>query len=304
MAEGLVGGMFSTATNLMQLGLNYKQNAQLMAQQKELNEQMRHDAHNAYTIATADRLRAGLSPIDGQPAQVAAMTAAQQSPYTDLSKMGEGIQSAIINSRRLRNETNLNNAQVANIDADTVSKVSDAQFKIATLQDRLDAMREETKQKKFKTFADRSEWYSRMDELEEQIRHISAQTTNLLHSTANEMSMNPRMQAESISRANVNNSQAAKNRIETHGAFVGVRQKLHDLLKSQRFNIRSSDKLPSLILRLVSEQDRIANRDGDLIKATVQAAQDYAKYNKMSDTQFMDYLLTELETVLTYAGTN
>ena len=226
--DGLLGGFLSAGTNLMQLGMNYKQNAQLMAQQKELNEQMRHDAHNAYTIATADRLRAGLSPIDGQPAQVANMTAAQQSPYSDLSKVGEGLSSALVNSRRLRNETALNNAQVANIDADTVSKVSDAQFKIATLQDRLDSMREETKQKKFKTFADRSEWYSRMDELEEQIRNISAQTTNLLHSTANEMSMNPRLQAESVSRTALNNAQTAKTKIDTHSSFVTVREKLHN----------------------------------------------------------------------------
>lgn len=302
-----IGSFFSALGSLGSSMINAwsqeSANAKNVALQKEINDWQKHFATNAYQIATRDKMKAGLSPLDSSPAQAPTLTAAHvEAPQ--FSDLGNAISQGMSNDLslwRLRNETSLNNAQVANINADTTSKVSDAQFKVASLQDRLDAMKEETKQKKFKTFADKSEWYSRMEELEEQIQNLSAQTTNILHSTANEMSMNPRMQAESISRTNLNNAQAVKTKVETHGAFVDVRQKLNDLVKSERWNIRSSDKLPNIVLSLIAGEDKFVHSDADLVKATVEAAQNYAKYNKMTDSQFIDYLLSELEVVFAYS---
>ena len=187
MAEGLVGGMFSTATNLMQLGLNYKQNAQLMAQQKELNEQMRHDAHNAYTIATADRLRAGLSPIDGQPAQVANMNAAQQSPYSDLSKVGEGIQNAI--SQEMQNDLNkstmsVNNSVASKNYAETLMAQEQMMDYINLRRERLDAKRAEYNNIKDKGSSEAQQIKNQLDIQEKELQKMIAQIDNMRSQTA------------------------------------------------------------------------------------------------------------------------
>lgn len=187
MAEGMVGGMFSTATNLMQMGLNYKQNAQLMAQQKELNEQMRHDAHNAYTIATADRLRAGLSPIDGQPAQVANMTTAQQSPYSDLSKLGEGIQSAI--SQEMQNDLNkstmsVNNSVASKNYAETLMQTEQMMDYINLRRERLEAKRAEYNNIKDKGSSEAQQIKNQLEIQEKELQKMTAQIDNMRSQTA------------------------------------------------------------------------------------------------------------------------
>lgn len=194
MAGALVGGMISSALNMAQMGLNYAQNQKQFNYQKELNEQMRNDAHNAFTIATADRLRAGLSPLDTNSAEVPSLSSTSQNPYSDLSSAGSAIQQGIqehinnsINATRLRNEQNLSNAQSAKLISETLQEQANLQEFYDLKDSRLSALRSEYKNISDKGSKEAQQMANQILIQEKELAKMKEQISNLSSQTQRNM---------------------------------------------------------------------------------------------------------------------
>lgn len=137
-----LGGLAASGLNAIS---NSSSNAQNIREQRRINEQMIDYSKNAYTYATADRLRAGLSPIDASPAETPALTAAQAKP-NDWSGIANGLSNAVAayqNEKQLGMQKTQVDAQSYKDYAEGISAITDAAAQQATIALELDKLRAE-----------------------------------------------------------------------------------------------------------------------------------------------------------------
>lgn len=180
---GIIGSGVATA------GINaistHVANRQNIKAQKEVNAQQLAYQKNAYSYAAADRLRAGLSPLDTQAASSPSLGAPTVSPV-DVGPLADSVVSAISSAQRqqeIDTSRGLANAQVANLSADTDSKLIDnltrAQDNYVKLLERYESL--EKTHNENTVFM--QNFQKEMDLAQATIKELQAKVTNLSSST-------------------------------------------------------------------------------------------------------------------------
>lgn len=189
MAFGLFNGLLTGLSGMAQSVINqhYQQqsNAENIALQKEINTQQLNFAKNAYTYATADRLRSGLSPVDTQAAATPTLT----SPNVSAPKSAIG--DAISNAVSVYNSQRLNESQISANNAVGMDKIADVAEKIAKLDEYL-ALREsrraalvaDYKNTQDKGSGEAEQLRKQIKIMDESIKKLRAETDNLHTQTA------------------------------------------------------------------------------------------------------------------------
>lgn len=180
---GIIGSGVATAgINAISTHLANRQNIKA---QKEVNAQQLAYQKNAYSYAAADRLRAGLSPLDTQAASSPSLGAPTVSP-ADVGPLADSVVSAISSAQRqqeIDTSRRLANAQAANLSADTDSKLIDnltrAQDNYVKLLERYESLQ--------KTHNENTvfmqNFQKEMDLAQATIKELQAKVTNLSSST-------------------------------------------------------------------------------------------------------------------------
>lgn len=240
---GLIGAGVNAAST-------YATNRENISNQNAVNAEQLRFASNAHSIATRDRLRAGLSPLDTQAAQSPALTAPVSQPTDAGSLISDSVNNAIVAHQRnkeIENQTTVANAQAASYNADAALKAVDLSERIAGMQDRLAQLKERTEQEKFKTSTQNELYNKQIEKLEEDIRVAMAtfsdlinQSTMRTHSTAANM-------VDTVNRGVATNAQAAKTVAETKKVVAETKQVLSDYLKNKKLDLRSNDSVNGII---------------------------------------------------------
>lgn len=213
MAGELLGSLPAAAASVWGTMLNVSAQKEMnkanIKNQNELNRRQLDFSKNAYTYATADRLRAGLSPLDANAATTPALNMAeQQAPdYSGIAGAGQAITGGINNAldraiqkKRLENETNFNNALVAKTTAEIENINAQTMEAVTTLQSKLNKYDAEITNLK-----DQHSTYAR--EKEAQIEQLQAQTKELLDLIKRNNALLP-------SQIGLNESSAGRNNAE------------------------------------------------------------------------------------------
>lgn len=134
---GIIGSGLATA------GINafstWKANQANVSEQRRANAQQLAFAKNAYSFATADRLRAGLSPLDTQQSASPSLSAAMQSPF-DVGALSSSVVNAVSSAQRQQEiDTNKtianaqnekNRAETSSILIDNLTRAQENQLKL------------------------------------------------------------------------------------------------------------------------------------------------------------------------------
>lgn len=240
---GLIGAGINAAST-------YATNRENISNQNAVNAEQLRFASNAYSIATRDRLRAGLSPLDTQAAQSPALTAPVSQPTDAGSLISDSVNNAVVAHQRnkeIENQTVVSNAQAASYNADAALKAVDLRERIAGMQDRLSQLKERTEQEKFKTSTQEELYNKQIEKLEEDIRVAMAtfsdlinQSTMRTHSTAANM-------VDTVNRGVATNAQASKTVTETKKIVAETKQTLWDYVKNKKMDLRSSDSVNGFV---------------------------------------------------------
>lgn len=180
---GIVGSGIATA------GINavstYLANRQNVKAQKQVNAQQLAYQKNAYSYAAADRMRAGLSPLDSQAASSPSLGAPTVSPV-DVGPLGDSVVSAVSSAQRQQEiDTNrqVASAQAANLSADTDAKLIDnltrAQDNYVNLLERY----EDLQKKHSENSVFMQNFQKEMDLAQATIKELQAKVVNLASST-------------------------------------------------------------------------------------------------------------------------
>lgn len=158
---GAIGALATRNATSKTVDAQLKMNAENIAMQRETNKMQMDLAKNAYSYSVADRLRAGLSPLDSQPMSAPQLTAPQgEAPdYSGLGEAGaffgsqfsQGINNAVQayqQDRSVSSQVDYNNAQSADALASATGKLIDAQEKIDTYETRIATAEEKLKELK------------------------------------------------------------------------------------------------------------------------------------------------------------
>lgn len=234
---GLIGAGINAAST-------YATNRENISNQNAVNAEQLRFASNAHSIATRDRLRSGLSPLDTQAAQTPSLTAPVSQPTDAGQLFSDSINNAIVahqRNREIENQTTVSNAQAASYNADAALKAVDLRERIAGMQDRLSQLKERTEQEKFKTSTQEELYNKQIEKLEEDIRVAMAtfsdlinQSTMRTHSTAANM-------VDTVNRGVASNAQAVKSMAEKKKILAETETELYDLAKSKHANLRTTD---------------------------------------------------------------
>lgn len=235
--------MFGEIANFGSNVLQYVNELSNRDEQRRVNEQMRHDSQNAYTYAVADRMRAGLSPIDTSPSETPALGSyAVESP--DYSGIGSSVDNALrfhLEAKEANSRVDVNNATAANTRADTLNKAQELKYQQRTLEDRIDLVRENLKQSRFLSDTQRERYESELKNLEQERDNLVASYNEIIHSTGRQDALAAVSGAKGLSEMNLNNAREVESRASTNRIVAETRTKLWDLARSQNWNLRTTD---------------------------------------------------------------
>lgn len=199
----LGGSIASGAINAFSTIYTNKKN---IAAQKDINKQQLDYSKNAYSYATADRLRSGLSPIDTEPGQVPNLTA-PQSQAPQVPDFGSAVASAYdakIADRQTTAQENVSNAEVAKKEAETAAIDLENSKKVQTLSDEVSLIKEQLRnQKNLNDF--------QVKQLETQIREKEAIIANYESEKRQRDELTPSMKELNVSGSALNYAQMAES---------------------------------------------------------------------------------------------
>ena len=145
MLPALISGLSGLAVSALNNKAVSSNNARVIANQNKLNQASLDFSKNAYTYAVADRLRAGLSPLDAQAASTPSMNMAE-TQANDFSGIQQGFNNAInqtLQSRQIASTESLNNALKAKAEAEKTATDTSTQKVLQSMQTELDIQKEE-----------------------------------------------------------------------------------------------------------------------------------------------------------------
>lgn len=289
MGAGAAAAAADAVTNLIGIGVNsYNEGKNRRSQQEisrlnresaeRINQQQldfaekwnniqRGDAHNAYSIATADRLKAGLSPLDARPANavnadVPQLNVPEAQSYATRPIDFSGIGSAFSNAVQLGNQSAVADSTVALNNAASFEKVQEGISKhinnlhdIQTLQTRIEKTKEDLQSLKYDNekknvdntyqIREKEKNLSLMDEqmslLESQAYETSASTSRQNLLAAKNLSLAPSEFRRLASETSLNNARAMT---EETKQFETEQKMLEDLRNQAWYRQKSmpSDK--------------------------------------------------------------
>lgn len=203
-------GLASSAINALSTVYTNKKN---IAAQKEINKQQLAYSKNAYSYATADRMRSGLSPLDTQPGQVPNLTA-PQSQAPQVSDFGATVASAYdakIADRRTIAQENVSNAEVAKKAAETAAIDLENSKKVQTLSDEVSLIKEQLRnQKNLNDF--------QVKQLETQLREKEAVIADYESQKKQRDELTPSMKELNVSNSALNAAQMGESVHRLHEA--------------------------------------------------------------------------------------
>lgn len=176
LAPAVVSGAFGLAGVGLSSQATAANNAQLMANQNRINQQQLDFSKNAYTYATADRLRAGLSPLDAQAASTPALNVAetQAADYSQLADVGNNAMDQYRQARELQSVQAVNSSVVAKNQADSRGVELENLVKEATLLDTIQEIRDKASMLHFDSEHQKEIYYRRLEELSARVNNLRA----------------------------------------------------------------------------------------------------------------------------------
>lgn len=196
----MVGAVVSALSNAANIASNLYINRRNEQFTRETNREMMDFSKNAVSYNVADRLRAGLSPVDAGSSEVPALTA----PEDDAPKIS-GLDSAVNEALSLRESKRVNDSVIAANNAKAESDLQDANTKAInnivsadTILDKIAALRADYQNTFDKGSKEATLMDKRLEELEAAITNIKADTSL----KGSQTSLNNALSAESKERAN------------------------------------------------------------------------------------------------------
>lgn len=160
---------------------------------------------NAYSYAAADRMRAGLSPLDSEAMSSPSLGGAQTGvQFGDLGASIAAGSNAGINAYLATSQQGVNNAQSAKTTAETQGILLENQKILDEMQGRIDLMRQQYEELRNKNSSYAEELEKRIQQYDAQIQYYQAQIKNL-----NEVT--PAQVSNLQSQTRVNNARAAED---------------------------------------------------------------------------------------------
>lgn len=172
----------SLASGIMSSISNSAANAQNVALQRYINDKQLEFAKNAQSIAAADRMRAGLSPLDSAAAVTPNLTAPTVQPTTD----GKFIQQAANDAFNFIETKRVNDATIAaanaKANADTATALNTLQEtneKIASMEDRIAIYKEQLQEHKNKNDEYSKSINTRLEQLQQTLENTKKSNAEL-----------------------------------------------------------------------------------------------------------------------------
>lgn len=271
----LVQAGTSAMTSVMNMAHQSNINNQNLAFQKDVNDRMEHMSRNANAIAVADRLNAGLSPLDATPAETPSLgTTPANAAKLDTPNVGSLVESALDRSEVSRVNDSViaaNNSRAVNEQEEAVSKSLANLSTASTLEEQIAANRAAYNNIKDKGSEEARQLKKRTEELEAAIKNI-VKDTALKQS---QMDLNS-------SNVSLNSSQTSLNsalKTESEERANKVRQEVIDLISNARWfddlglphnaNV-SSNAITTEMYRFSSGMQRLKNDVARAIGTTVE----------------------------------
>lgn len=204
----------------------------------QVNEKQIEFNKNAYSYATADKMRSGLSPLDPQAALSPSLQMPSLTPTkfeaTDagnqIAQAGNNAVAAYNSTRSITSEVGLNNAKSLNTQADTVGKQIDNMEQWNTLNDRIDQTREEVKKLKTENEFLADEKQSQLDTMETQRDLMRNQIEDIQSGITRQDKLAEKSLEKSDSEIQLNNATSAYRKMETVQAEYNVINDLRSTL--------------------------------------------------------------------------
>lgn len=141
----LISGLSGLAVSALNNTAIKANNARVISNQNKLNQAQLDFSKNAISFAAADRMRAGLSPLDAQAASSPSFNMAE-TQAADFSGVQQGVNNAIsqtLQSRQIASTESLNNALKAKAEAEKTATDASTQKALQGMQTELELQKEE-----------------------------------------------------------------------------------------------------------------------------------------------------------------
>lgn len=141
----LISGLSGLAVSALNNRAIRANNARVIANQNKLNQAQLDFSKNAISYAVADRMRAGLSPLDVEAASSPAFNMAEMQA-SDFSGIQQGVNNAVnqtLQSRQIASTESLNNALKAKAEAEKTATDTATQKALQGMQTELELQKEE-----------------------------------------------------------------------------------------------------------------------------------------------------------------
>lgn len=308
--SALLGGGISSAINYFSNKQTNETNQDIAASNNALQMDM---AKNAYSYAVADKLRAGLSPLDTDAMTVPALQNPEQRAYQQSDFVGSAAQNAVdsfLNSKRYELERDLNNAQVAKLQSETAGQSLDNSLALATLSSKISEAQERLNSLKTSNAYQSQEKELALKRLGAEYDNLIAQYNNISQQTANLRSMAPVEMWNTYQSSRLSNAKVATENITRAQGIQNLIDAMHnsDWYRYNNLPTDASVSSSSLLTSIFSSshalrglQYNFSFDDKKLAMETFDLAIREGRAKRLIGRALYDYAINEVQKALIYA---